>query len=764
MISTPASHRAGSTPVVFLWCAPLAWLVCFAAAAPAGAVPQCVDYEDTFRFLGAVDLPDYGKDVTVAGDLAYVISSVPCESCVGRLDLFDVSTAGQPGAGPRIQGGIEIPGGPVAVAVVGERAYVGSSGGQIHVIDVSDPLAPSLLTSLPAGKVRDLAATSDLLLGALESGLQIYDLADPDSAAGVGSLAFAGGARSVAVSGTLAFVVWGGFGSGGSGLSIVDVAEPAQPRLLSSIWSSGVASVVAVSDGRAYLGGGFRYGSLDGFLDVIDARDPAHPALEASLDGLTLPISGIAVAGDAVYATAADPWYFTGSFYVVDMSDSSGPILVHDRPLEFPSFAPFVADGIVFFCEHRLTGGLRFAAAPGDVSPRALSIVPWSVPIYSVDAQANLAYLTDSSPALKVMNLSNPANPLQIGTLATPARGEVVEVHGSYAYVGYLMRAMSVIDVSVPQLPRIVATVSAASGVMDMAAGGSWLYTVGWNGTRTIDIANPLAPVARGYLPIAGHKIAVDGSHAYVLDGYSMSVVDVANPAAPTLVGALQTDAARSLAIAGTHALVVDWRGVQIIDVADAANPVEVGRIDGIEDLDAVEICVRDDHVYLARDRLAVVDIVDPLQPALLGESETQVNAWPRDVAVGDQFVLIAGENLRVFPLQCSTREGKGHPSRDWSPIARVAPNPMRDEAGLELRLDRAGSGAAPASIHARVLDVAGRQVARLADGQIEAGAHLLRWDGRRDCDGRPAPAGVYWIRVDAAGMPPTTARVVKLP
>ncbi len=92
-----------------------------------------------------------------------------------------------------------------------------------------------------------------------------------------------------------------------------------------------------------------------------------------------------------------------------------------------------------------------------------------------------------------------------------------------------------------------------------------------------------------------------------------------------------------------------------------------------------------------------------------------------------------------------------------------VAPNPMRNETRLELDLDPILLGADRIPVRAWVMDVAGRQVARLVDEPLAAGTHVLRWDGRRDYDGRPAPAGVYWLKVDAAGMAPRTTRIVRL-
>ena len=67
-----------------------------------------------------------------------------------------------------------------------------------------------------------------------------------------------------------------------------------------------------------------------------------------------------------------------------------------------------------------------------------------------------------------------------------------------------------------------------------------------------------------------------------------------------------------------------------------------------------------------------------------------------------------------------------------------AAPSPFLEGTHLRLDLPRAGW----ASVI--IVDVAGRYVARLHEGALTAGLHVLPWDGRRD-GGAPTGAGVYF-------------------
>ena len=86
-----------------------------------------------------------------------------------------------------------------------------------------------------------------------------------------------------------------------------------------------------------------------------------------------------------------------------------------------------------------------------------------------------------------------------------------------------------------------------------------------------------------------------------------------------------------------------------------------------------------------------------------------------------------------------------------------AAPNPFRDEVSLTLAL------ATPAA-RARlvVVDVAGREVARLYDGALGAGEAPFTWDGR-DASGARCPAGVFMVSTDLDGRR-LQRRLVRLP
>ncbi len=87
--------------------------------------------------------------------------------------------------------------------------------------------------------------------------------------------------------------------------------------------------------------------------------------------------------------------------------------------------------------------------------------------------------------------------------------------------------------------------------------------------------------------------------------------------------------------------------------------------------------------------------------------------------------------------------------------LAPIRPNPFAASAEVAFTLERAGRA------QLEIIDVTGRRVARLADGDMAAGPHTLAWDGR-DATGNAVAAGTYFVRLVSGGRQ-DLERIVRL-
>ncbi|MFN8179117.1 MAG: S8 family serine peptidase [bacterium] len=94
-------------------------------------------------------------------------------------------------------------------------------------------------------------------------------------------------------------------------------------------------------------------------------------------------------------------------------------------------------------------------------------------------------------------------------------------------------------------------------------------------------------------------------------------------------------------------------------------------------------------------------------------------------------------------------------PSAAQVGFRRVGANPTNGLATFRLDLPRR------VAVEITVHDAAGRRVALLAQGERDAGSHVIAWDGR-DAHGVPVAAGVYFVRLRSAELT-ATEKIVRV-
>jgi hypothetical protein len=85
--------------------------------------------------------------------------------------------------------------------------------------------------------------------------------------------------------------------------------------------------------------------------------------------------------------------------------------------------------------------------------------------------------------------------------------------------------------------------------------------------------------------------------------------------------------------------------------------------------------------------------------------------------------------------------------------LSPVAPNPIRKRAYIRFALPQASQ------VKLEILDLGGRRLAILADGEREAGRHEVTWDGRTG--GGAVANGIYFLRFSGLGRELTRRFVV---
>jgi hypothetical protein len=87
--------------------------------------------------------------------------------------------------------------------------------------------------------------------------------------------------------------------------------------------------------------------------------------------------------------------------------------------------------------------------------------------------------------------------------------------------------------------------------------------------------------------------------------------------------------------------------------------------------------------------------------------------------------------------------------------FSQPRPNPARHHVSFELALPE------EADVDLQIFDIQGRRVYTMVDRRIEAGYHVVRWDGAEG--GAGGGSGIYFARLLVDGRPFAQRRIVML-
>jgi hypothetical protein len=302
--------------------------------------------------------------------------------------------------------------------------------------------------------------------------------------------------------------------------------------------------------------------------------------------------------------------------------------------------------------------------------------------------QDDLAYFSDvfcemgyCASKLYVVDVSQAANPQEMGTWVSRSAVEDLSVYENIVYLASWQRGVEAVDVSDPGNMQLLDAYGTLGEVYDVAVAGGFAYVTDGaeSGLRVLDLAatpdGPTWPAVRGRAEVrwaGGH--VVSGGIAYVPAWQEgLYVFDVRDPDNPVEVahhadlGVLEQVVLvgdRAYVVASYYGLVIldialvtlDYEGQALaaIDVRDPEALREAGRasLDG----HGRRVAVYGDHAYVAvldwtsgsvGGGLQVVDISDSEQPQSVGFLDLPGGAF--DVTVAGDYAFVAGGAAGVY-------------------------------------------------------------------------------------------------------------------
>ncbi|TKJ41075.1 hypothetical protein CEE37_05255 [candidate division LCP-89 bacterium B3_LCP] len=269
--------------------------------------------------------------------------------------------------------------------------------------------------------------------------------------------------------------------------------------------------------------------------------------------------------------------------------------------------------------------GLRIVDISNPAEPAEMSRLVTSDLALDVAVQGGYAYVAAYNAGLLIINVSDPYNPHEVGSV--PGWHVLgVEVSGNYAYVANdASGGLRVVDVSNPIQPFEVGFCLLPGNAQDVAVAGDYAYVVlNYFGFAIVNVSDPANPRQMSTLdtPGCGYHIAVSGDYAYEADGSGgLRIFDVSNPLFPYEVGTCSTPgSARGVALSGDYAFVADWiNGLRVIDVSSPNHPTEIAYYE--TQSIAQGAAMYGDYVCVADtwSGMRMIDVSNPLIPLEVG-------------------------------------------------------------------------------------------------------------------------------------------------
>ena len=351
-----------------------------------------------------------GKGIWVANNYAYLADY---QSGVKIIDVHDP-------ANPIYLATVETSGLAIAVCAGGNYIFVANASNDLQIINVTDPANPVIANPYHTfDSIVDVYFENNLVFAVVDGAsacfLLIIDVSDPVNPVRLDNYHPGGFVRDIEVSGDTLYLA----GDENLYFRIIDISDPTVPASIGSYNPDRDLEALGLYGNYAYLT------SSQG-MHVVNISDPANPTLTRICDW---EVDKMEVSGEHIFGTIRDE-----GISVVNLSDPVNPALRSSFNADWDVRNVYVNEPYAYVA----TGWSRGLHIVDISSPDTPMLVGSFEPYYGLlclDGSGDYIYGVDGISDFLVIDVSNPAYPVQAGECAINQWGESITVQGDYAYV-----------------------------------------------------------------------------------------------------------------------------------------------------------------------------------------------------------------------------------------------------------------------------------------------------------------------------------------
>ncbi len=306
------------------------------------------------------------------------------------------------------------------VSIVGNTALITGVDSSLMMVDISNPSSPQLLGTYRTPRSSErVGAHGNLAVIQDEYGMRIFDIADPTSPV---PTAYVQGSEWVQDAD-----VYNGYGflADEYDLSIYDLSDPYSPQQVGTYSAPGYISDMRILDGKVYLADGYSG------LVIVDISDPANPVELGSVSTYGY-MSRVSVSGTMALISEYD------QVHLVDVGNPSSPQIISTMQFnDFISGLDFLGSDYAVITEYDSLMHVMDITDPAN--PIEVATVRPGGRIYSLSVSYPVAFLItkDFFTKLMAINLYDPTSPAEAGHYTLPfPPGEVHAISGGIFVAG----------------------------------------------------------------------------------------------------------------------------------------------------------------------------------------------------------------------------------------------------------------------------------------------------------------------------------------
>lgn len=700
------------------------------------AAQDCVDYGVYARALGRLGYSGGSKSIAIAGHHAYVAREE------GVVIVLDVSTP----AAPVIVGTVNTWGTDVAIAN-GHLFVLGSAGG-LRIYDISEPAVPVLVSGIDFAGYRDDLAVAGNIAYVLNRPsasdqpcvLSVIDATVPAQPIILETFELPGRGLIVEVCDGWVYYL--------DGRQNLHVFEHPSPTAL--IWRHVVP--IGLQGRCLHIEGGFALVGGSQLVVVDLNHDDGVPTVvgRVGFPGYLATAYGIDLEGSIAFVAASQ-----AGFTLVDLADPADPQIVAFTGELTSGGKVIVRDGLAFL----VGGGIIVLDVSGPLAPPVLGSIPELVASTELIVADGLAYVAARAHGLVIARATDSGELQLIGSCgASNDVRKVAHAGNLVAMTIYPNAGLKLVDVSNPAQPVLVGSLAIYYDIYDVALTTTYAYVIqggegpgySWSELLIVDVTDPTAPTLVDDLILPQRTVAVTVADGLLYaGGYypQLHTYTLADPVAPKFVATVPTPWISASIVVRDGLLLTCGPSIGVLSLADPLAPQLLSTVSMPWDVQNVDM--RGGTVYAAalRGGLQVIDLLDPVHPVLIGQANGPWGA--RAIGLLGDLVLVTGNTgLLAYPLQCPATVGieqveTVEPVRDVVAGLTVRPNPFNPRTTVAFDLPRPGHASVA------VFDLRGRLIRSLVDGVEAAGTHEVVWDGC-DARGQAVAAGTYLLRLES--------------